>query len=106
MSHLIALPSVLPAAACVPTNDLLYGQLGPIIEKLAGGFGGLVLPIAIMVLLLAAVAAVATILTNKAAVFFKAMGVLVGVILGLPLVILIVAAIYTLLNNACSTSLL
>ncbi len=106
MSHLAALPSVLPTAQCVPTNDLLYGPLGPIISKLAGGVGGLILPTVVMMLMLTAVLIVATILTKKSAVFMKAVGALVGVALGVPLLILIVAAIYTMINSACSTSLL
>jgi hypothetical protein len=106
MSDLMALPSVLPMAQCIPTNDLLYGPLGPIITKLAGGFGGLILPTAVMVLLLGAVGFVVTVLTKKASMFLRAIGVVVGVILGLPLLILIVSAVYTLLNNACSVNLL
>ena len=106
MSHIASLPSALPAATCVPTNDLLYGPLGPIIKQLAGGVGGLLLPTIVMMLLLAAVLIVATILTKKSSIFMKAVGTLVGVALGVPLLILIVAAIYTLINNACSVSLL
>ena len=107
MSDFMAVPSViLPMAQCIPSNNLLYGPLDGIITQLAGGFGGLFVPLVIMVLLLAGVLFVATILTKKASAFLKAMGAVIGAGLGLPLVILIFAAVYTLLNNACSISLL
>jgi hypothetical protein len=105
MSHLTALPSLMPAATCVPTNNLLSGPLGTVLDKMSGGVGGLLLPIGGMILLVAAIAFIATVLSNKASKFLAAIVRVVAVILGVPLVILIVSAIYVMLNNACGTTI-
>lgn len=101
MSSIMALPSALPAAQCIPSNDLLSGPLGGVIDKLSGAFGGLVMPLAIMMVLLLAVIFLVTVLTKSASRFLKAGGVVVGAVLGLPLLILIVASLFALFNNAC-----
>ena len=101
MSYLAALPSTWSMKQCIPTNNLLYGPLGPVITQLTGAFGGLFLPVAIMVIILLGILILAFVLSKKGSQFMKAVAGVVAVVLGLPLVILIIASIYTMLNNAC-----
>ena len=101
MTHLAALPSVLPMADCIPTNDLLYGPLGPVITKLTGAFGGLFLPTAIMMIVLLGILILAFVLSKRGSQFMKAVAGVIAVVLGLPLVILIIASMYTMLNSTC-----
>ena len=99
-----ALPQAMPMAKCVPTNNVLVGPLNSVIDKITGAFGGLIAPLGFMMILLVAALVVVTILTKRAQGLMKAIGMVVGVLLGLPLVVLVVSALYTLLNNACTSS--
>ncbi len=101
MYRLTELPALVPMDVCIPTNDLLLSPLGPVINTMTGAFGGVLLPLAILAFVILFVVFIVTILSKKASNFLKGMAVIAGAVILAPLAILIVTALYSIMNNAC-----
>jgi hypothetical protein len=104
MSHLAVLPSALPAAQCIPSNDLVLGPLRGVFTQLSGAVNAVILPLGLLMLLVLVVMFIVTVLNKGSSRFIKAAGTVVGAILLVPLAVLLIAALQTLFMNACSTS--
>lgn len=96
-------PVLLPMAACVPVNDDLTksGGLGSVLNRLAGALGGTLEPLAILFTVLAAVAAIALSVTDKAAKWYKILLVPFSVLIGLAFLIFAATAIWKIFQNLC-----
>lgn len=96
-------PAILPMAACVPVNgDLVKGGgLGSVLTRLAGALGGLLEPLAILFTVLAAVAAIALSVTDKAAKWYKILLVPFSVLIGLAFLIFAATALWKIFQNLC-----
>jgi hypothetical protein len=92
---------MVPAAACIPSNNLFIGPLSGPLNSITGGFGGVLKPFVLLVVAIAAVAAVVSVLTNKAERWMKAIGYVLAIALGIPLVLALFSGVYNLVSNAC-----
>lgn len=90
------------AADCVPSNNMLWNPLRPLYNQLAGALGGLMLPLAIGVLLIAAFGGIIGAFRNQnMSAFIRVMMAVAGIVFGLIGAILILTSVYSGMNNLC-----
>ena len=91
------------AADCIPSNNMLWNPLRPLYNQLAGALGGLLLPVAIGVLLIAAFGGIIGAFRNQnMSGFIRIMMAVAGIVFGLIGAILILTSVYSGMNNLCS----
>lgn len=87
---------------CVPYGDWAVKLLKPVTDLVGTGIGGLLLPLGIAMLLIAIILVLVYSLTDKSAKWIRAGATIIGTILAAPLLVMIVAAIYALINASCA----
>jgi hypothetical protein len=95
------LHTMVPAAQCVPTNQLLIAPMAPVINTIVGAMGGVFFGIVIGMLVLMGVLALVTILNKSSARYMKNMAMAAGIPIGLILLLIAYNAVVVGLNNVC-----
>lgn len=90
------------AADCVPSNNMLWNPFRPLYNQLIGALGGLMLPLAIAVLMIAAILGIIGAFRNQnMSVFMRIMMAVGGILFALIGGILILTSVYDGMNNLC-----
>ena len=96
-----AASSIVPQAACYPSNDLLAGPFKKPLTDLTGALGGLLQGLFIIMVVLLALLAIVTILTKNSSGYIQKIGFVVGIFLGLSVIIMIVNVVKVAVQNSC-----
>lgn len=93
---------VLEARQCIPSNNMLSGALAPLLNRVSGALGGLIMPIVGVILVVAAVMALFSIFQSRSARAYIdiAKGVFI-IVVGLIGSMLILYSVLPELNNVC-----
>ena len=95
-------PMLVPMKACIPMNDKLTSAAGPLVDDATGALGGLLLPLAIIMTVVVILVALAKILSRDGREYFRLIPWPGIILVGGAVVILLVYAIFEMVNNACS----
>ena len=88
-------------AACIPSNTTFSGPLAPVMELIAGAFGGLLWPAAVMMIVILALLAVFQAHTDRAQGMLRAIVWIMIIVFGVMIVMMVVTGVYTNLNARC-----
>ncbi|HET8690121.1 MAG TPA: hypothetical protein VFL81_01675 [Candidatus Saccharimonadales bacterium] len=93
--------TVVPMAACVKQNKLLLGPLGPFLNKLEGGLGGLLVPLAAVMAVVMCLVAVVTIRSERSSDSLKAMVLAPAAVIILMALLAVYYGLVGAFNGAC-----
>lgn len=89
-------------ADCIPKNNAFAGALAPVMQWIAGAFGGLLWPAAVMMIVIFAVVAVFMAKSDKAEGFIRAIGFIVMVVLGVMIALLVLTGVVGYIDSQCA----
>ena len=92
---------MMPAKECYPVNNLLSGPFAGPLTSLTGAVGGLLQTLGLLIIVFLALMAIVTVLTRKSEGFIRSIFLVVGILLGLPLVLAIYTVVQGVFRNLC-----
>ena len=97
--------ALVPVANCIPSNDTFKTPLTPLFSSIFGALGGLIPMIAAAVIILLTIYGIVKVVKNEniADIFKVILSVPLVVIVGI-MALIILNALYVLINNQCSVS--
>lgn len=88
-------------AKCIPENNTFSGPLNPVLELVAGAFGGIMFEAAVTMIIIFALVGIFLAKSDRAQGWIKAIGMVVVILLGVMIVLLVISGVATAIDGQC-----